>query len=48
VLRDHHVNFSNVFNILAVGQLVASALLLMIRLSFSAAVTLPPAGPAKA
>ena len=48
VLRDHHVNFSNVFNALAVGQLIASGLLLMIRLSFSGAPAVPLATPAEA
>jgi sugar phosphate permease len=44
VLRDHHVNFSNVFNILAVGQLAAAGLLLLIRLAHSS----PPVRPLSA
>ena len=38
VLRDHHVNFSDVFNILAVGQLSAVCLLLLIKLTDSRSI----------
>jgi hypothetical protein len=41
VLRDHHVNFSNVFNIMVAGQLIAAGLLLLIRLDHSS----PPIRP---
>ncbi len=40
VLRDHHVNFGDVFNIMAVGQLSAAGLLMMVRLAHSGPI--PP------
>jgi MFS family permease len=47
VLRDHHVAFGDVFNIMAVGQVCASCLLLLIRLTPARPVQ-PLAAPAAA
>lgn len=41
VLRDHHVNFSNVFNIMVAGQLIAAGLLLLIKLDHSSPLIRP-------